>query len=95
MPASVTLTALEGALKGSIYRLQERAVLLVGKEVDCHIRLPQDDLHRTISRHHCLLDISPPLVRLRDLNSRNGTFVNGKRIGQGARGGGHRSRPHG
>lgn len=85
MPASVILTVFEGALKGKTFRLEERAVLLIGKEADCHLRFPQDEQHRTISRHHCLLDISPPLIRLRDLNSLNGTFVNGRRIGRGAR----------
>ncbi|MFM6134029.1 MAG: protein kinase domain-containing protein [Sphaerospermopsis kisseleviana] len=36
----------------------------------------------TISRYHCLLDINPPDIRVRDLGSLNGTFVNGKKIGQ-------------
>lgn len=36
----------------------------------------------TVSRRHCLLDIAPPTVRVRDLGSLNGTFVNGRIIGQ-------------
>jgi pSer/pThr/pTyr-binding forkhead associated (FHA) protein len=43
-----------------------------------------DDLHE-VSRLHCLFDIDPPTVRVRDLGSRNGTFVNGMRIGHPAR----------
>jgi serine/threonine protein kinase len=34
-----------------------------------------------VSRHHCLLEIAPPLVNLRDLGSRNGTLVNEVRYG--------------
>jgi pSer/pThr/pTyr-binding forkhead associated (FHA) protein len=46
------------------------------------LQLPGDLLHRSVSRHHCLLDIDPPRVMVRDLGSRNGTFLNGKKIGQ-------------
>ncbi|WP_341735390.1 protein kinase [Microcoleus sp. CAWBG640] len=35
-----------------------------------------------MSRYHCLLDINPPDIRIRDFGSKNGTFVNGKKIGQ-------------
>jgi pSer/pThr/pTyr-binding forkhead associated (FHA) protein len=35
-----------------------------------------------VSRHHCVLEVEPPVVYLRDLGSRNGTYVNGERIGQ-------------
>jgi pSer/pThr/pTyr-binding forkhead associated (FHA) protein len=34
-----------------------------------------------VSRHHCLVEIEPPVVRVRDLGSLNGTFVNDKLIG--------------
>jgi hypothetical protein len=53
---------------------------VVGRQYDCDIALPSDRAHREVSRHHCQLDINPPHVRVRDLNSRNGTFVNGKRL---------------
>ncbi|MDF0552306.1 FHA domain-containing protein [Kamptonema sp. UHCC 0994] len=42
----------------------------------------REENHRTISRYHCLLDINPPDIRVRDFGSKNGTFVNGKKIGQ-------------
>lgn len=35
-----------------------------------------------MSRRHCLLDIDPPFVGVRDLSSLNGTYVNGRNIGQ-------------
>lgn len=54
----------------------------MGRADDCHPQLPGDKAHRTISRHHCLLDINPPDIRIRDFGSLNGTFVNGEKIGQ-------------
>src|SRR5258708_31848228 len=38
-----------------------------------------------ISRHHCLLEIDPPAVRIHDLGSTNGTYVNGVKIRQNQR----------
>jgi pSer/pThr/pTyr-binding forkhead associated (FHA) protein len=35
-----------------------------------------------ISRRHCLLAIDLPDLRVRDLGSKNGTYVNGEKIGQ-------------
>ncbi len=48
--------------------------------------LPSDEAHRPISRHHCLLDINPPDIRVRDFGSLNGTHVNGHTIGRRPRG---------
>lgn len=49
---------------------------LVGREEDCHLR-PNSDL---VSRHHCVFTVDDFSVRLRDLGSTNGTFVNGDRL---------------
>jgi pSer/pThr/pTyr-binding forkhead associated (FHA) protein len=38
-------------------------------------------MHAEVSRHHCLFEIDPPYVRVLDLGSLTGTFVNGKRVG--------------
>jgi len=48
--------------------------------------LTTEDPDLTISRRHCLLEIDPPVVRLHDLGSRNGTFVNGETVGRRRRG---------
>jgi len=55
---------------------------IVGRHTECQLRVPDDDAHRVIGRTHCLLDINPPDVRVRDFGSLNGTMVNGKNIGQ-------------
>ncbi|QDT48558.1 FHA domain protein [Symmachiella dynata] len=49
---------------------------LIGREKDCHLR-PNNDL---ISRHHCVLTVDEYTVRIRDLGSTNGTYVNSERI---------------
>jgi len=82
MPAKVLLTASKGKLKGKEFTYHERETCILGREEDCAIRLPSDEYHQTVSRHHCLLDMNPPDIRVRDFGSLNGTFVNGKKIGQ-------------
>jgi predicted component of type VI protein secretion system len=49
---------------------------LIGRAKDCHMR-PKSD---SISRNHCAILTSDDKVVVRDLNSRNGTFVNSERI---------------
>lgn len=86
MPAKVTLTVSTGPLQGQRFEFAERAVCTLGRHPETHPRLPDDADHATVSRRHCLLDINPPDIRVRDYGSRNGTFVNGENIGQRAEG---------
>jgi pSer/pThr/pTyr-binding forkhead associated (FHA) protein len=53
---------------------------LIGRAGDCHLR-PRNEL---VSRRHCEICVENGLVAVRDLGSKNGTFVNGERI-QGER----------
>ncbi|MEM1168738.1 MAG: protein kinase [Cyanobacteria bacterium P01_H01_bin.35] len=82
MSAQVKLTIIQGSLIGKEFIFQERTICIIGRHKDCNPRLPNDKKHRTISRYHCILDINPPDVRVRDFGSRNGTYINGKKIGQ-------------
>ena len=82
MPARVSLTVTQGKLIGKTFVFEERTSCIIGRAKDCDPRVPDDEHHKTISRHHCLLDINPPDIRIRDFGSRNGTFVNGVKIGQ-------------
>jgi eukaryotic-like serine/threonine-protein kinase len=82
MPAKVILTIIEGSLKGQEFVIDSRTTCIMGRAKDCHPQIPDDEHHRTISRYHCLLDINPPDIRVRDFGSLNGTYVNGKKIGQ-------------
>jgi eukaryotic-like serine/threonine-protein kinase len=82
MPATITLTVTHGSLPRPAYVFAERTTCLVGRDAECDPQAPDDNEHRSISRLHCLLDINPPDLRIRDLGSLFGTFVNGVMIGQ-------------
>jgi hypothetical protein len=51
---------------------------LIGRADDCDVRLSD----YSVSRHHCAItvDITARSVRVRDMESRNGTFVNDERV---------------
>ena len=75
----VIVEVVEGTAKGEARTFDRHDTLLCGREPDCHIHLTGDP---AISRHHFFLEVNPPHARLRDLGSRNGTFVNGTRHGK-------------
>ena len=81
MTSKITLTITEGPLSGKQYDFDSRSTCIIGRNHDCNLQLA-NQVDMTISRYHCLLDINPPDIRVRDLGSLNGTFVNGKKIGQ-------------
>ncbi|MDR0949565.1 MAG: protein kinase [Lachnospiraceae bacterium] len=80
MPASVTLSIKKGALSGQSFIYTGKESLILGRQSDCTIVFPEEDA--TVSRHHCRIDIAPPSVVVRDLDTLNGTFLNGEKIGQ-------------
>jgi pSer/pThr/pTyr-binding forkhead associated (FHA) protein len=83
MPApKLTLMMTHGCLEQKRFAFREPGQCVIGRAEDCTIRLPMDGLHQDVSRHHCLLELDPCGVWVRDLGSRNGTFVNGIKIGQ-------------
>ena len=82
MPSQVKLTAISGKLSGQCFAFTDRTTCLVGRSRDCQIQIPNTRRHIRISRHHCLLDINPPVIRVRDFGSLNGTYVNESLIGK-------------
>lgn len=82
MDSNVTLLFTRGPLTGRTFVFTEPTSCLIGRSRDCTISLPQEAEHLDVSRHHCVLEIAPPALHVRDLGSLNGTFVNGKKIGQ-------------
>ena len=73
----VNLKVIGGPYKGRIFSFTQHDSFLIGRSRDAHLYLPDD---RYFSRNHCLLEINPPRSFLRDLNSTNGTFLNGQRV---------------
>lgn len=53
-----------------------RDVTVMGRREDCDFRIPLGD----ISRKHCRLIKEDNILKIEDLGSSNGTYVNGKRI---------------
>lgn len=78
MPAKIVLTVLKGSLSGKTFSYDGKESLILGRQDECAIVLPET----TVSRYHCLIDIAPPSVVVRDFGSLNGTYLNGEKIGQ-------------
>lgn len=76
-PPKVTLQVVAGPHRGETRQFRSHDTLLVGRAENAHLRLPED-LH--FSRNHFRVEVKPPECHLVDLESSNGTFVNGKRV---------------
>lgn len=78
MPASIQLRITEGSAKGKVFDFAAHDTFFLGRHPDCHVCLPEDTF---VSRYHFILEACPPQACVRDLGSRNGTYVNGRKIG--------------
>ena len=52
------------------------SLTVVGRRHDCDLCIPLMD----VSKRHCQLDQNSETLEVRDLGSRNGTFLNGRRV---------------
>ncbi|MBL8910800.1 MAG: sigma 54-interacting transcriptional regulator [Archangium sp.] len=68
------LAVLFGPRRGTAREVRER--LLVGRVPEADLQL----LDEKVSREHCVFERKPSGFELRDLGSRNGTWVNGERL---------------
>jgi pSer/pThr/pTyr-binding forkhead associated (FHA) protein len=68
------LTVISDHLEGS-YDLPEKP-WKVGRGKDCDIQL----VHQSVSRHHCIISESEGRIRVEDLGSTYGTYINGTQI---------------
>ncbi len=71
----VRLKVLQGAKTGKEVKLPV-PVCLVGRGKECHLRSRMD----AISNRHCVITTTASEVIVRDLESLNGTYVNGERV---------------
>jgi pSer/pThr/pTyr-binding forkhead associated (FHA) protein len=75
----VRLKVLQGSNAGKEIKIPTPKCV-IGRGDDCHLR-PQAE---AISRRHCVIITTENEVVVRDLNSRNGTFVKGERVAEEA-----------
>jgi len=75
---NAALKVLSGPLSGQSVRLSRK--LLIGRAEDCDLQLKSD----FVSNYHCILLLDEYTLQLRDLGSKNGTLVNGCRVGTSA-----------
>jgi serine/threonine-protein kinase len=77
----ITLAVVEGAHRGEERTFTGRGAITVGRSAECDFRLCGHFEDLLVSRRHCLLAVHPDRVEVRDLESSNGTFLNGRRVG--------------
>lgn len=71
----VRLVIKSGSSKQRVMKLKCEETI-VGRRPDCDLRIPSND----VSRRHCLLSIHDGCLNVEDLDSVNGTFLNGRKI---------------
>jgi len=71
----ITFVILEGGVEGTEYAL-DKARCIVGRSDDADWTFEDD----AVSKHHAALELGAKGVRVVDLDSTNGTYVNGERI---------------
>jgi serine/threonine-protein kinase len=76
----VKLAVVVGPHHGQEFNFDGHEVFLAGRSPRCHFQV--DDRDKAFSRVHFLIEFNPPQCRLVDLGNRNGTLVNGKKVGQ-------------
>lgn len=74
----VEIAVVEGPHAGRHFTIEGHDSFIVGRSRFAHFRLPQLDPY--FSRFHFLIEANPPCCRLMDLDSTNGTRVNGAAI---------------
>ena len=74
----INLTVKAGPHAGQVFEFKERANFIVGRSERANFRLAVKD--NSISRIHFMIEMNPPQCRLTDMESTNGTKVNGKKV---------------
>jgi pSer/pThr/pTyr-binding forkhead associated (FHA) protein len=71
----ISLKVLKGSSAGKEVKIPTPECV-IGRSSDCHLR-PKSD---AISRRHCAIVVEDGVVKIRDFGSKNGTYLNERRI---------------
>jgi len=82
MLTGITLTVESGLQIGTKFHINVPGFCTIGRSSDCDVAVIGHPESATVSRRHCRLDVTAFGAKLRDLGSRNGTFLNGNLIGK-------------
>ncbi len=74
---TVTFEVMSGPHLGERLKFDAHDTFLVGRSLTAQLKLLQD---KHFSRNHLRIEVKPPRCYLVDLESSNGTFVNGERV---------------
>jgi pSer/pThr/pTyr-binding forkhead associated (FHA) protein len=77
----ITLTVVDGPHRGEELSSVGRTQITLGRSEECTFQLRGAVEDLLVSRRHCLINVHPDWIEIRDLESRNGTYVNGQRPG--------------
>jgi pSer/pThr/pTyr-binding forkhead associated (FHA) protein len=72
---NISLILLKKDGNKQVFPVRNKATIL-GRRPDCELYIPL----QVVSRRHCQLSLEEQSLKIRDLRSSNGTFLNGKRI---------------
>jgi predicted Zn finger-like uncharacterized protein len=72
--ATVILTVISGPSIGLVHKLQKPRVVIGRADADLDLNDPE------VSRWHCAIEVKQRIVRLRDLDSTNGTYFEEERV---------------
>ncbi len=70
----LTLSVIAGPAKGLVYSISKPRVVLGRAGADVEVNDPE------VSRWHCAIEVKNEVVRLRDLDSTNGTYFGEERV---------------
>lgn len=62
--------------KANVKEVRLGSKTIIGRSADCNLKIASSQ----VSRRHCQIIVSDAAVRVRDLGSSNGTFLNGKAV---------------
>ena len=86
MSPTLILKVVDGPHVGQELVCTDRGIVTIGRSKDCTLCLCGEWPDMLVSRRHCQIEMLWNGVEIRDLESVNGTFVNGRRIGHAREG---------